>query len=461
MRLRRLKLWGLLARLRADRRGNVLMILAFAIIPLLAATGIAVDYSRAARLRTKLNAAADAAALAAVTQPMMDKTDADARLAAIRMFNVQATGLPGLIYDPDNLTVGVTSTTGAVVSRTVTVSYAAQSRNVFGGVLNALAISIAGESEAYASNQPNIDFYMMLDTSPSMALPATTAGLQAMVKATPTQGDGKGCAFACHQTDTSSSSPGGTDKVNGKYVDNYYIAKTKLKLTLRSDLTKLAVQDLTNVAKEAAATNKATYRMALATFDWTYRNILAAPTNLDTAKSEADKIELLPVCRNNQRVCGTNDNDTLTNFNAGKNGSSIGAFAGALANLPLASGGGTNQPGDTPQAMLFIITDGMRDESNGGRKLGPITTSQCKTIKDRNIRIAILYTEYLPESASDNWSITNVRDPYLKPSNEKISPALMECASSGLFYKVTTNSDISSALAMLFQKAIATAHVTR
>src|SRR3546814_8525310 len=56
-----------------------------------------------------------------------------------------------------------------------------------------------------------------------------------------------------------------------------------------------------------------------------------------------------------------------------------------------------------PQKVLFIITDGVSDENLPGmgrthRELQQAHLDQCKTIKDRGIRIAILYTEYLPES---------------------------------------------------------------
>ena len=88
------------------------MLVAFSIIPLTFAAGMGIDYSRAMKLQTKLNAAADAAALAAVTTPMMQKTDADAKQAAVNMFNMQAAGLSGLVYDPKSLSVTITSTTG-------------------------------------------------------------------------------------------------------------------------------------------------------------------------------------------------------------------------------------------------------------------------------------------------------------------------------------------------------------
>jgi len=151
--------------------------------------------------------------------------------------------------------------------------------------------------------------------------------------------------------------------------------------------------------------------------------------------------------------CNVGDNDTGTNFSA--------AFTGALATLPLVPGNGTKVTGDTPQAILFLITDGMRDELSGGsRIMGPLPSSLCDSIKARGIRIAVLYTKYLPESASDSWSVTNVKTPYLTPP-DKISPALLSCASSGLYYEVTTDDDISAALAALFNKAIATARLSQ
>lgn len=445
------RLWR---RLRSDARGNVLMLMGFSVIPLTLATGMAIDYSRASRLQTKLNAAADAAALAAVTQPMMKQDNATAKTTAQNMFNAQAANIPGLVYNVANLTVTIVGTVGAANTRTATVSYTAQSNNAFSGVIGFSQIAIGGTSVAHSDAAPNIDFYMLMDTSPSMLLPATSADLATMTTKT------GGCAFACHQTSTSSSDPGGTSKVGGVYQDYYAVARAN-SLTLRTDLVTKAVQDLTDTATTTAASNGAAYRMGLADFDYMYRQLWpTAPvagfnvdSSLSRVKTHVTDATVVTYCNNNNRICGVGDNDTGTNFTA--------AFTGALASMPISPGNGTNVLGDTPQAILFIITDGMRDENNGGtRYIGPIPTSQCTTIKGRGIRIAILYTEYLPESASDDWSKSNVRDPYLSPT-DNISPALINCASSGLFYQVTTNSDISGALSALFQKAVSTAHLTQ
>jgi Flp pilus assembly protein TadG len=57
-----------LSRFRRDRRGNVAAIFAITAIPLISAIGCAVDYSLATRMKAKLQTAADAAGIAALSQ---------------------------------------------------------------------------------------------------------------------------------------------------------------------------------------------------------------------------------------------------------------------------------------------------------------------------------------------------------------------------------------------------------
>jgi hypothetical protein len=59
-------------------------------------------------------------------------------------------------------------------------------------------------------------------------------------------------------------------------------------------------------------------------------------------------------------------------------------------------GGGTRIAGDTPQEVLFF-TGGVEDETvNGSRVQSLMDPSYCTTIKNRGIRIAVLYTTYGP-----------------------------------------------------------------
>jgi hypothetical protein len=127
-------------------------------------------------------------------------------------------------------------------------------------------------------------------------------------------------------------------------------------------------------------------------------------------------------------------------------------------------GGGTNAPNDTPQEVLFIVTDGVVDETNsstctqaltGSRCQEPITPSLCTAIKSRNIRIAVLYTTYLPVT-NDGWY-----NSWVAPYQSQISTQLQACASNGLFYQAAIGEDLGAALSNLFEAVTQTAHLTQ
>jgi hypothetical protein len=84
-----------------------------------------------------------------------------------------------------------------------------------------------------------------------------------------------------------------------------------------------------------------------------------------------------------------------------------------------------------------------------------MNTSYCTTIKNRGIRIAVLYTTYLP-LPTNSWY-----NSYIKPFQSQIGPTLQSCASPGLYFQVSTDQDISGALAQLFNIAVETAHLTK
>ncbi|MBY8827669.1 pilus assembly protein TadG-related protein [Hephaestia mangrovi] len=493
---------ALLAKFRTSRRGNVLMIFAFAMIPMVFATGMGVDYSRAARLQSKLDAIGDAAALAAVTQPMMLKSDDEAKTTAENMFVAQAASLGSdLIFNSDDLDVTITPIYNASSpGREAVVTWHAQSKNAFGGILGKETLAIGGTSTATADKAPYINFYLLLDTSPSMLLPSTSDGLTRMRTIT-------GCAFACHLSDPhseniyiqdnkkkniwldsngnaysvdnvsngyiySTNSKGKSVKIakesSGMYADSYWLAHNNLayngkpNIEMRIDAEQEAVQQLVPTAKEIADDNKVMYRMGVYRFDYyspkTSNYGQVAPlTDLDSdsnVQSVVTKSTNLPMTlwyQNGWISSSSNIDDQSTNFKS--------AFDQMNSIMP---NPGTGQTKDDPQEVMFIITDGMSDENLSGmgrthRELQPTHLDQCEAIKKRNIRIAILYTEYLPESLTgDNWSQTNVA-PYLP----NVAPALQSCASPGLYQKVSTDDSIPDALNALFRQAVATAHLTQ
>ncbi len=399
-------------------------------LPLVAATGFGIDYANAARLRTKLNAAADAAALAAVTPSMMLKSDSASYTAAQNMFNAQTSTLSGLTIT--NLTINVSD---SGLTRTAVVSYTALSQNAFATIAGKVSLPISGSSTSTASVPPNIDFYLLLDSSPSMAIAATSAGISTMVSNTASQG---GCAFACHETNPSADNLG-----NPGNEDNYALARS-LSVTLRIDMLKTAAQNLMTTAQSYESMSNATYRMAIYTFDIALNTIETLTSNLSNAYSSAGNIQMLKVYSNNFLTQTNNNSDSDTNVD--------NAFTQIISTMPLP---GTGATGSTPQEVLFFVTDGVEDEMvNGQRQQSLINTSWCTAIKNEGIRIAVLYTEYLP-LPTNSWYTT-----YISPFQANIGTTLQSCASPGLYQEVTTDQDISAALAQLFSTAVATARLT-
>jgi Flp pilus assembly protein TadG len=425
-----------LRRLGRDRKGNVAIIFAFSLMPIALLTGMGVDYTVATQKKAMLDAAADAAALSAVTPAMMAQPASASTTMATNMFNSQAATVAGVNYGSKNLTVNVVDNG---LKRTVTVSYTASSQNAFAGVLGQAAWSLAGSSQATASVAPNIDFYLLLDNSPSMAIAATTAGINTMVANTSKQG---GCAFACHE-----SNPAADNLGNPNNEDNYTLAKN-LGVVTRIQNLNAATQSLMDTATTTMANYKSTYRMAIYTFNTGGINkITALTSSLSTAKSLAASIDVLEVCQNNQSPACKPNSDEDTDFEAAMSG---------INNTTVMPNPGTGMAASTPQEVLFLVSDGVDDSNKGGsRNQALFDTSYCTAVKNRGIRIAVLYTTYLP-LPTNSWYNT-----YISPFQPQIAGNMQNCASPGLFFQVSTDQDISAAMAALFQLAVATARLTQ
>ncbi len=293
-------------RFARDRKGNVAITFALSLIPAIFLIGMGLDFSSAIQKRSKLNAAADAAALAAVTPAMMTQSLSAAQTAATNMFKAQAASVPGLTY---NLTPPNISNIG--LTRTAVVSYTGSSVNNFPNVLGQPNWSISGSSTATATTPPNIDFYLLLDNSPSMDLPATSAGITAMINATKNApsngGNANGCAFACHE-----SNPAADNLGNPGGIDNYQLA-INLGVVTRMQNMSTATQSLMSTATTMETQNNASYRMAIYTFNTSGTNTIQTLTsNLSTAANSAKTIDVLLVCQNNDLTCGTSNNDEDT-----------------------------------------------------------------------------------------------------------------------------------------------------
>ena len=426
------------------------MIFGLSLVPIIFLTGMALDFTSAAQKRTRLNAAADAAALAAVTPYMMTQSNSAALTAATNMFNAEAANIGAATVNPPTITM---SNAGLV--RTVTVSYTATSTNTFPNVFSYVTGTshttwpLSGFATATSYSAPNINFYLMLDNSPSMDIAATTSGINTMVANTSAQG---GCAFACHESQPSYDNLGNP---NGE--DNYTLANN-LGVVTRIENMATATSALMTTAGDTEQANNATYQMAIYTFNYNGLSTIYAPnnapsSNLSAAATAANTIDVLEVCHNNYLSCSTSNNDTDTNFES--------AMTAVNNLMPNPGNGSANS---TPQEVLFIVSDGVDDEVNttscsqpldGTRCQQPFNTAMCTTVKNRGIMIAVLYTEYLP-LPTNSWYNT-----WISPFQSQLASNMQGCASPGLYFEITTDGDITAAMQTLFQLAIATARLSQ
>lgn len=443
------KLVSLIDRFRRDQRGNIAVIFVIACVPLISAVGCAVDYTRATQLQSKLQSAIDAASVGSIAKlspafiaagtMTVDGPIPAGVTDATNIFNGNMSGVSG--YTLISMTPVVQKLNGTV---TATLTFSATVPAMFLGVMGKTAMTIGGSSTSTANMPLYIDFYLLLDNSPSMGVGATPADVATMVNNTPDQ-----CAFACHDTSNS---------------NNYYNLAKTLGVTMRMDVLRTATQQLMDTAA-ATETYSTQFRMAIYDFGASsdtqaLRALFALSSSLSSAKTAAGAIDVMT-------VNGQNDNnDEDTGF------TTIFPQINTAISTP---GPGT---AGSPQKYVFFVSDGVADESNAGclktmsnatfgnispRCQSPINPALCTTLKNRGIKIAVLYTTYLalPTNA---WYVAWITPfnagPYGPSPNSQIAQNMQSCASPGLYFEVSPTQGISQAMTTLFQKAVADARIS-
>ena len=480
--------------LRRDIRGTTMVLMAISLIALGTATAVGIDFARGLNFKSGLQGAVDSAAIAGASIYLNSGYASSATTAATNYLTKAKANLP-----TNN---GVTST--IVVSNaapwTVTVTANASINSTFNGLIeNTIPVSVT--ATAHGPANPNIDFYLLLDSSPSMGIAATPAGINTMIANTqqecdspPNGGSTCGCGFACHETNPGNenyylptgtmnttvtphqlctATPTGTPAQAYNYCqvsgtgnpggeDNYTLARN-LGVTLRIDNLMTATQQLMTTAQSDASATSAAYRVAIYTFDVAVTTIQTLTSNLSTAQSNAGNIQMLEVYSNNMLTSSNNNSDEDTNYD-----SAISSINTTMPN----PGNGTSAAGDTPQEVLMLVTDGVEDEyqsptlnptsDTAGRQQYMMNSNAdwCSTIKNRGIRIAVLYTTYAPIPDNGWYANFDGSGNGISSFQSQIANQLQTCASPGLFFQVDTGGDISAAMSALFNSAVQSAYIS-
>ncbi len=402
----------LLASFRSGKRGNVAIICALCAVPLVSAVGCVVDYSMASMIKTKLQAAADAASLATVSvnSPVISSaqgmsgsgTVSNGSTTAINYFNANLTTAPA-----DSGYTGLTSS--ATVSKsgqtvTAAVTFSASVPTYFMGILGLKDIAISGSSTASYSLPTFIDFYLMLDVSGSMSFPSTTAEQQRLMAVNPDDlGEySGGCQFACHFTAQGACSQGdqgpipakgsGTNPSPGGYCQGFIISRlgtTPVSFTSGTNSTNGNSVNWSNaqVASCPTAGTTSCIQLRADAVGYAVNALLTQASSTESADGMSNqfRVALFPFIQNLCSSSAGSSNSCSVGLTSSITGSTITGFAAELANLldtgqdaTLGSGGthfenalnsmnsfistvGTGSSSTNTLPYVFIITDGSQD----------------------------------------------------------------------------------------------------
>ena len=416
------------------------MLTALLMVPLIGSAGMAIDYGHAMSLRTQLYAAADAAAVGAisqksnaVTQAMTMSGDGTLTVGQTDARSIFMSQMQGeLTASNVNVDIQVNKVSNQLNSQ---VTFSASVPTSFMQIFGRNTIDISGTANAVFQTAAFMNFYILLDNTPSMGVGATPTDVATMEKNTSDT-----CAFACHVV----SDAGVEDP------KSYYNVAKNNKVTLRIDVVRQATQQLTQTAKTQRVSDNQ-FSMGVYTFGKRAQD--ANLTTISNPITDLDKVATY-----------TNAVDLMSIPYQGYNNDQQTSFDNALTQMKTIIGDqGDGNTQTQPQKILFFVSDGVGDSNKpstctkattGGRCQEPIDTSFCKPLKDKGIKIAVLYTTYLP-LPNNSWY-----NSWIKPFQSQIPTKMAECASPGLYFEVTPTDGIAQAMNALFLKVIRMPRIT-
>lgn len=401
---------------RHSAGGNVTLFACVGMLALIGCAGAAIDYVRLNREETILSAAADAAALAAVSSA---KTSEENGKSGAVESGVKAGEQAWAVNIAESAvsagtkpTISVTRDSGGWTAR---VTYDAKAATSFMSVLGVKSMRLAGSSKASGGGTSKAaefwDLHLVVDNSNSMNLGATPADMAGMRT-------NFNCEFACHTPPNPfASGPSLTAMMGGTPDDAHYAG-----FRLRIDVVMDAVDSLMTAIGSWSNGNKVRVQL------WGLNNTVDSLVGLTgKLKDVSDAAIVTPV-----ESTSIGDTD----------------FAAAMAKLDTEVGksGSGSSPVD-PRKAVFIVTDGMHDSRtktsnwvstwNSNHFIGTMDPAFCQVLKDKGVTIGVLYIDYYTPSG-----YTYVTNPVIND----LKPQLQACASAGLFYNATTPEGITAAL---------------
>jgi len=507
---------------RRDKRANVAIITALATLPMIAAVGCVIDYTSATMIKTKLQAAADAAALATVSVNSSVVTTAKAMSGsgsvtggttfATNFFNANLSTAPESSgYSSVTPTATVTKN-GQIL--TATVSFTAPVPTTFMGIVGFNNITVQGTSTASYTLATYIDFYMALDVSGSMAMPSTSSEQTRLMAVNPDNFGNypSGCTFACHfpaQNACPQSTQGQTYAINnpqpgqhmptnqssyipnpnpGGYCQGYTISRLgTITQTINGNpvpvvnwaanpgVTSCPTAGTSScIQLRLDAVGYAVSQLLQTAYQWETQTGIPNQYRVGLYPFIEDAYAYFPLTTNLTATgSGTLNNaaaqlatllDTGQNTSLKSGGTHIDSSLSDINTMITSVGTGSGPSNTLP--YVFLVTDGSEDPQkysngswSGSNHATTLDYSICTTMQNRGITVAVLYIPYVKISPV-NASFANDEDDYANNNIPNIPPSLQKCASPNFFYTASTPADIVTALNQMFNQAIITAHIT-
>lgn len=429
-----------------NQQGHIAITFAIAVVPIIMLTSYAVDVSQTYRKQSELQFAVESTALTLSRISMNNPAMTEAELVSIgKQMVYNKTNNPEVNFETFAI-----DTNGVAVQIKAQVEVGTFFTGVFESGLDHLDVN-AGANAVFDRN--NIDFYLLMDNTPSMGIAATPDDIQMAYNVTgalKNQGVLKeSCAFACHNPPTEGLA---NSSDNMSYLQNAGVK-------LRIDAVEEAYVGLIDKMEEEAASNEK-FRLAAFTFGEDSYNrqtkvISELTADYDALRSESSEIRLM----------------RDYNFRFGPKDPASGHFGHSnfvekLTHIRDKIDDDIDYLSEDNRRVLFLVTDGVHMTSryasggvtclNGHKIIGgfnsctmPVTESLCEDIKADGVRISVLYTEYIEFPGKPRWNIL------LRPVTDDIEPALINCASPGLYAKVEFGGEsIKDAIQKMFNVAV-------
>lgn len=447
---------NLLQRCLRDRSAGIALMFAVTAIPTVALIGIAIDFGFATQAKAQLDAASDAAALAAAKGAAdafsAGRSDyiAAGQSAGVEWFNTQAKAA----FGPEAPTPSVAVTqNGAVFSSSVT--YQSSVKPYFAPLYGVSKTGLGGLSSATITATTYIAVTFLLDNSSSMLVAATQDGVNKLISLIPVttnfarlKGPKKSndvpnglgnnqCAFACHWD------------ANG--ADYYGLARAN-NIQLRFDvLQSAAVSAIQQMIKQKNPNVSDQFAITVYTFDNGLTQLYPTDKKQSTSTDLASGVTAVQNFETPVVIDDGNTNfpkvmkDLVKNSTTAGNGSS---------------------PTNRKQALI-IVTDGLADYNPRTipSSEGPINPADCAAMKSLGYSVYVLYTTFITTPLDAVLLNNHGLLPYLTGFDDKgnvvnvgekaMVPSLQSCASAPAnFAQASDPAAINTAMTQLLQAAI-------